>query len=648
MLKIDKIILKVTFLLFAIAAPILNLRSDNLESSKDISSYLKNMLFELESRTLFSDFLSKKIIGLIYSCANHRDFKGLKVLREIVDLNPNFRNLIDLKFVCDLADKINNESEYPISKIALARCLLQQDAYEAYVKDLKLKEITPVDATVLFGKNKDFALGYLKSLIPEELDLDISLIYCIHDSDEEILDILLKAGADPDFRYDDFDRTALVLSFYRGEAIIKKFINAGADLNKKTESDSRTPLMIACQDGNHDAIRILIEAGADINAQDCRGESALMIACKNEDFRTVSVLINAGANVDLQTDYGNTALMFIANKNCDNILKILLKSNADIEIKNERGRTALIIAASSGYINPVKRLIEAGADVNAQDNAGKTALMYAGDCDVLNALLNTPIDPHLKDNMNRTALWHAIKNADKNKIEMLHKYNIDINIKDLNGNAIFDFYNQFDEYIQKYLTELYPDKVQQVIDGNKLRDIITRRVTLPDQTEKVFLPDEIEEIESLIANKASLSIKEQDADFSPLFASFVCDDKIIRMMFDAGADLNAITILNYSLETDLHKLFEDKPVERAFTLLMSACAFNKIEIVNFLISKNVNLDIQDTRGNTALMQAIESNYTTIIEALIQAGARLDIENDNHETAFTLAKKYNLLVPELNI
>jgi hypothetical protein len=72
----------------------------------------------------------------------------------------------------------------------------------------------------------------------------------------------------------------------------------------------QTPLMWAAPTGSPELIRALIDAGANVNAQDILGMSPLMlaVAAENQDVAVVRVLLQAGANVNARSGRGETAL----------------------------------------------------------------------------------------------------------------------------------------------------------------------------------------------------------------------------------------------------------------------------------------------------------------------------------------------------
>jgi HEAT repeat protein len=130
-----------------------------------------------------------------------------------------------------------------------------------------------------------------------------------------------------------------------------------------------------------DAVRAYLDAGMSANHvfADENRRTPLMIlffgrqACAQgaEGRAIVSLLIQRGANVNAQDEKQNTPLMFAAD-NCDReTLRMLLKAGAKLNTKNWAGLTALSMGIVSG--NPgLEELIAAGARLDAQ-----TAKAYA-------------------------------------------------------------------------------------------------------------------------------------------------------------------------------------------------------------------------------------------------------------------------------
>ncbi|MCR4623154.1 MAG: ankyrin repeat domain-containing protein [Alphaproteobacteria bacterium] len=128
-------------------------------------------------------------------------------------------------------------------------------------------------------------------------------------------------------------------------------------------------LTIATRKGYFDVVKLLIEKGADINAEDSFGCTALMEACSCGHFDIAKLLIENGADVNVKDEILRvTALMLANNKNrseedCIKIMKLLIENGADTEVENKLTRTVLLQAAIEGRFDIVKFLIKNGANI---------------------------------------------------------------------------------------------------------------------------------------------------------------------------------------------------------------------------------------------------------------------------------------------
>ena len=174
--------------------------------------------------------------------------------------------------------------------------------------------------------------------------------------DPELVRAMVRDGADVNAR-DKKGETPLHLVTDR--ALAQALIDAGADITAR-ERFSYTPLHIACMDDKEEIIECLIHAKADVNALGDDGVTPLHLA---RSAAAVKLLVQNGADLNAQNKEGDTALMVrAANSNSDVILiQALLDAGADPNIKNKWGKTALQYAQEKKTDDIIKILQEHGA-----------------------------------------------------------------------------------------------------------------------------------------------------------------------------------------------------------------------------------------------------------------------------------------------
>jgi ankyrin repeat protein len=151
--------------------------------------------------------------------------------------------------------------------------------------------------------------------------------------------------------------------------IIEKALAQGYKPDTR-DPENRTLLMYAAFNGQTPVAKKLIEAGADVNAQDKTGTSALMFAASAPNGKdTIQLLFDSGAKIDMiDSNEHFTALMWAAAEGQTANVKLLLKHKADTTLKDVDGDTAESFAAKAGHTAVVKILQEITAP---KDDAAK-------------------------------------------------------------------------------------------------------------------------------------------------------------------------------------------------------------------------------------------------------------------------------------
>eukprot|EP00752_Nemacystus_decipiens_P002437 g2294.t1 len=198
---------------------------------------------------------------------------------------------------------------------------------------------------------------------------------------------LLLGGAEKDQR-NTFEDTPLHLAAENSQVeVVEELLAAQADPEIRRyipdHYEWHRPLDVAAECGNSDVLRAILRYGGDVTACDRRGCTALHHAAFNlyegdlDTSDVVRVLLEAGADVDAKAAgfESATPLRLAASKNPYSIgtMCALLEGGADVNARDEGGSTPLHQACRRSNISGVELLLRWGADETLVDEDGQTA-----------------------------------------------------------------------------------------------------------------------------------------------------------------------------------------------------------------------------------------------------------------------------------
>lgn len=172
------------------------------------------------------------------------------------------------------------------------------------------------------------------------------------------------------------------------EQVMKLLIDAKADLNAQ-DSHGGTPLHYAAQKGHKDAVKLLISRGVSVERTNVLGETPLEEAIMASQLEPVIILQSARhLNVNVLGQSGFNALQIAAFADRPDMIKLLVHDFGAQPSLTKLGMPTLHIGAFNGGPQTVKALIEfAYARVDETDSKfGETALHAAADGEHENAV----------------------------------------------------------------------------------------------------------------------------------------------------------------------------------------------------------------------------------------------------------------------
>lgn len=130
--------------------------------------------------------------------------------------------------------------------------------------------------------------------------------------------------------------------------LVEQLIEAGANVNAD-DSLKRTPLFAAVFCNHPQAVNLLIDRGSDINARDFSGLSPVHAAVVVGAMDAVKALIAKGANLDIQNTAGRTPLHLAAATNQIAMVELLLEHGANAQVHDKNGNAAAFLASDNGH-----------------------------------------------------------------------------------------------------------------------------------------------------------------------------------------------------------------------------------------------------------------------------------------------------------
>jgi ankyrin repeat protein len=245
--------------------------------------------------------------------------------------------------------------------------------------------------------------------------------------------------------YDEARATSLHYATFCGMHDIVKFliVEHSQDVNAHGFDLEETPLHVASRREQADIAQLLLDHGADRNAQNNKSHTPLHLSSDCGHVEVVRILLEQGADTEAQDMFGRTPLSDASARGHAEVAQVLLEHGAAVNAKDSFNCTPLYYAEGEEV---ARVLLKHGADTNTLDIDGRTPLHKLSDVGRLGAarvLLEHGVDPNTRDASNATPLHLASSNSytggegRTNAVRLLLQYGSDIHARDNNGRTPF-------------------------------------------------------------------------------------------------------------------------------------------------------------------------------------------------------------------
>ncbi|MBR5330512.1 MAG: ankyrin repeat domain-containing protein [Akkermansia sp.] len=149
------------------------------------------------------------------------------------------------------------------------------------------------------------------------------------------------------------------------------------------QNTDSTNLHEAVKAGKPSLVKAALAQTSNLEIRDAEDHTALMVAALEDRSTSARLLIQAGADVNARSQqYGTTVLMMAAMKGYNEVVAELLAAGAKVNETNKSKYTALMLAARGNHKTVIQQLLKAGARKGMKDSSGKKAVDHATSSDV--------------------------------------------------------------------------------------------------------------------------------------------------------------------------------------------------------------------------------------------------------------------------
>ncbi len=435
---------------------------------------------------------------------------------------------------------------------------------------------------------------------PQPADYRDPLRTAVFSGNARVVEYLLSRGAAPALSSSDY--SLLHEAVARGHAeVVRLLIEAGMDVNEADEL-GRTPLHAACEAVDRaDIVRLLLEAGAEDGVINDQGLAPLELAVSAGSIESTTLLADRlritdpeAADLALATARAFRACMY---DDVDAVAGIISADRRLLDQRDTEGDTPLHVAAGAGSARVVEYLLGAGAEVSALSDDGSPPLLRA-----FRARLGLPrafsgdisggqMQELLEEDADFSQWLQSADDRQKQVdrvVELLLEAGADVNAADDRG------------YVAVTVAA-------ELADWDLVERLLRRGAVLEGPARSlVFLaaaqsPDGLERLEAAGVDTRSLA------------AAISAQSDLMYMLVPWDSPEAIAAWVAAGIEVNAHGY-------DGSTLLHWAARMGQAEMAQTLLQHHANVNATDDEGNTPLHGAVWEQQPELVRLLIEHGA----------------------------
>ncbi|KAH5574501.1 hypothetical protein HBI24_193910 [Parastagonospora nodorum] len=390
--------------------------------------------------------------------------------------------------------------------------------------------------------------------------------------------------------------------------VIVLLLESGADVNAEG-GEYGTALHAAAICGHERTVELLIAHGAHINTSTPHHGSAIQAASEVGHEWVVKRLIEAGAEINARGGINGSALDLAIGNNHNDVVALLLKNGAELETLNRDGVSPLTGAACIGHNGIIKLLLSHGATISATDSKGWTAINSAsirGHSETVKLLIDNGADLNIANRDAWTPVYSASFQGNYEVVRLLLSAGADISLPNDDGwtplPAAVDgnHYNVVKVLLEHDMRDAYIKA--QSKDGHS---------ALSRAAEKGFATI----VELLLANGASAVQEDFHGSQAISYAAVVGSLAVLKLLLDVS------------------QVGPNHTDRYGRSALWWAASCDRPKTVKFLLHEiHCDPKIADACGRTPLMIAARRGYQDIVDVLQIYDGNVVDKNADLETA----------------